>query len=242
MDRQAEALEAAPGPAHAEELHAVEHRWLIAARGLGSSRIENTLPDAGEVAGEDGVVGMARQGRVDDAANARLGFEPARPVRWSGAVLLHAQSEGAEAARGEEAIVGGGAEAQAQMRILERGPGRFIGRDGAEHRVGMAHEHLGAGVHARGRRPAPAGGSGGVAQELSAITVIPRGFAAAAMAGRSCSSKVSEPGFGEDRLRVVAEQGCDLGAEARIVILDRHAHPRQHPIRRIGASAGRRCR
>ena len=119
-DRQAEALVAAPRPAHARTGAKPSTIAASAARGFGSSSTEKTLP-----APEKSRLKMAWSGWLG-----RAGWMTRRTPAWASSqpaisveralCSLHAQRQGAHAARGEEAIVGRGAEAEPQMRVLQR--------------------------------------------------------------------------------------------------------------------------
>ena len=168
-----------------------------AARGAGSSSTENRLPEPVKSRCEDRVVGVAGQGRVD-----HLRAPPAGPrASWRArAPAPGAPSCGSPACAGRAPR---GSSRRARRRCpssrwvsLEPRPGRVVGRGRAEHRVRMADEHLGAGVdHDVGaqrqrlvkerRRP------GIVDDDRDVARLAP----AATIAGRSCTSKVSEPGL-----------------------------------------------
>ena len=83
-----------------------------AARGLGSSSTENTLPAPVKSRAKMAWSGWLGRAGWITRRDARLPLEPARHLGRARAVLLHPDRQRAQAARREEAVVGRGAEAE----------------------------------------------------------------------------------------------------------------------------------
>ena len=147
MGRDHQALVAAPARAHAEDVHAVEHRGqrvaaVAVAQGEGEQAgraLELLLPVV--------VAGAVGQGGMQHLVDLGPVLQPVRDLDAALLVMAQPHAHGAQAAQREVAIVGRGVEAEilagrlGRLEHLPRGAG-----DDAHHRVGVADDVLGAGV------------------------------------------------------------------------------------------------
>ena len=128
--------------------------------------------------------------------------------------------------------------------LAARWPGRLVGRDRAEHQVGMAADIFGAGldreIDALLQR---AGNRAASPRCCPSAPARPCACATAAIAGMSCISKVSEPGASVNTARVFGlQQRGDAGADQRIVVGRLDAEALEHGVAEIAGRADRRCR
>ena len=146
VNRQAEALVAAPRIAHAEELEVVDH--------CGHRLARRRLQQHREQAARAGEVALAQiawsgcwagQGAAPAAPSAapRASARARAPAAWCSFIRI-ASVRSPRAAR--KASSGEAQMPEQPVRPLEPRPVLLVGRDRAEHRVGVADEHLGAGM------------------------------------------------------------------------------------------------
>ena len=214
---------AAPAAAHAEQLHAVEHGRDGLLRGRACSTTPNRPEAPRKSRFQSAWPGSLGQGRVEHARDLgpllRASAPASAPVCAGGAPAGRARVR--RPRRREVAVVGRGAVAE-----LARSP-RCTGsqvascvRDDAHHQRRNGRRYTWSPPGSRCRRRASSGlKNSGVAQVLSIIDEARRArCAAAAIAGTSCISKVSEPGaLDEDQPGVGADQRGDAGADQRVV-------------------------
>ncbi len=158
-------------------------------------------------------------------------FQPLREGDRTGGVLLHPDRQGPQATGGEEGVVAGDVEPEQLSRREHRRPGGFGRRDGADQHIGMADEHLGAGMDddigaerqravIERRRPAV------VDDHLDAVRPGCRNNRRQVLHFESERTWAFDP----DRPRPLADKVGDAGANARIVVADGHPHAGQELV------------
>ena len=145
--------------------------------------------------------------------------KPMRHRQRAALMLREANGQRAQAARGEERIVGADALAERAAGLVERLPMAFVRGDRAEHHVRMTDDIFGAGDNReidpgrdrgkqQGRRP-------GVVDQCRQLARLgdrtDRGDVLDLERQRSRA-------FHEDRARVRADQSFDLGTDQRVII------------------------
>ena len=131
IDRDDEALEAAPAPAHAEEAHAIEHR--VDARLRDRLQHDGEQPGgADEVALPELVAARAGQRRIDHLAHFGPRRQPLRDRERALDMPREAQRQRAQAAQREEAVVGRRRDADVGPQPVQRRECRLVREDQAE--------------------------------------------------------------------------------------------------------------
>ena len=146
IDRQDQALVAAPGGAHAEEAHAVEH-GVHRRLGKRLQQDREQARAAGEVAPPQGMAGIVRQGRMEHAVDLGALLQPARQMQRARLVARQPHRQRAQAAQRQIAVVGRRAMTKHVGHRLDLAPVLLLRDDDAEHRVGMADDVLRGRVH-----------------------------------------------------------------------------------------------
>ena len=141
-----EALEAAPGKAHAEQLEPVEHGRDRLVRQPASGSTENRPVEPLKSRRQMAWPGSLSSAGCRTAVDLRPRREPARHVERLALVLLEAQAQGAQAAQGEEHVLRPGADRHGVEGRAQAPPAALVGRDEAEQEVGAAAQVFGAGL------------------------------------------------------------------------------------------------
>ena len=236
-DGDGEAFEAAPGIAEAEQLQRIEEGVALRLADAVDEVEGEEAGGAGEIPLPDGVARVALQPRMAHAGDLGPLLQPAGDLQAVLHVAAQAHVQRAQAAQGQIDVVRAHMHAERAVGLLQARPGPLAGGHRAEHRVGMADQILGAGLHRQvdavadgieeaGRRP-------GVVHDHQRVM------------------RMGDPGDGRDVLHlegegarrlghhgagVGSEQRLDSLADGRIVIVDGNAEPLQ---RGLGEIAGR---
>jgi hypothetical protein len=177
------------------------------------------------------MVGMTLEGRVENALDLGLAFQPTGDIEGAALVFGHADGERTKAAGHEKSLVTGGEEAEQASRLLDRGPGRFHRRNRAGKGVGMADEHLGARVHddVGAERQ-------GTMEEGAGPTVVDDDPGAAGMGGLDDRGQILDlerpraGAFDKDSSGFAAHEVGDTRPDARIIIARADAHALEKPV------------
>ena len=240
VERDREALEAAPGRADAEQRQRIDE----GVRGLVRHRLEHDAEQAGragEIALPDRMPGIGLERRMQHARDLGARREPSRDRERRLLMMHQPHLHGAQAAQREEHVLRPGADRHAcrRSRADPASSARSPRPCRAAGRTSRCRYFVPASI-AMSTPRACGGKNSGVAQVLSISTI-----GVARMRGRCDRRNVLHlerqraRRLGEHRARIRLEQARDAGAEQRIVIGRLDAEALQQACRRNSASAGR---